>query len=172
MYTHTQLSALHYDIKWKITVHCYTHSLTAVYRQNTKQVNSLNFKIIALPVRTVCNKCKQKLGKAQSFCESNLTALQLHTGQKEWFHPRGFLETFYLKKAKQKSHGHKFRMTSSTSFFLFWCLKSKSFKDWICLFNKETSTLQSSKKKVTCNKTLYVVGQFRQHSNYFLTQCL
>lgn len=90
-HTHTQLSALRYDIKWKITVHCYTHSLTAVYRQNTKRVNSLNFKIIALPVRTVCNKCKQ-----------NLNTLQSHTGKKEWFHPRGFLETFYSKKPNKK----------------------------------------------------------------------
>lgn len=60
VHTHTQLSALRYDIKWKITVHCYTHSLTAVYRQNTKQVNSLNFKIIALPVINV-NKNSAKL---------------------------------------------------------------------------------------------------------------
>lgn len=152
VHTHTQSFQHCVMTKWKITVHCYTHSLTAVYRQNTKQVNSLNFKIIALPVRTVCNKCKQKLCKAQGSCQSSVSSAKTsphcsHTQEKKNDFIHEAFWKHFIQKNKQKSHGQKFRMTSSTSFFLFWCLKSKSFKDWICLFNKETSTLQSSKKK-------------------------
>lgn len=133
VHTHTHSFQHCVMTKWKITVHCYTHSLTAVYRQNTKQVNSLNFKIIALPVRTVCNKCKQKLCKAQGSCQSSVSSAKTsphcsHTQEKknDFIH-EAFWKHFNSKK--QKSHGQKFRMTSSTSFFLFWCLKSKSFKD-------------------------------------------
>lgn len=154
VHTHTQLSALRYDIKWKITVHCYTHSLTAVYRQNTKQVNSLNFKIIALPVRTVCNKCKQKLSKAQGSCQSSVSSAKTsphcsHTQEKKWFHPRGFLETFYSKQQTKKvtATNLEWHLQLLFSFFGAWRV-SHSKTEYVYLIKRPQHCSQAKKSNL------------------------
>lgn len=152
-HTHTQLSALRYDIKWKITVHCYTHSLTAVYRQNTKQVNSLNFKIIALPVRTVCNKCKQKLCKAQGSCQSSVSSAKTsphcrHTQEKknDFIH-EAFWKHFIQKNKKVTAKNLEWHLQLLFSFFGAWRV-SHSKTEYVYLIKRPQHCSQAKKSNL------------------------